>query len=70
MSVFGKIITRIFGKKSDKDLKVLYPFVDEINAIYSSLEILSDDEIKQRFQSIRDDLQLKIESSKITFIVS
>ena len=68
MSVFGKIVTGIFGKKSDKDLKELYPFVDEINAIYPSLEILSDDEIKQRFQSIRDDLQLKIESSKIRFI--
>jgi len=68
MSILGKIVTRIFGKKSDKDLKVLYPFVDEINTIYQSLEILSDDEIKQRFQSIRDDLQLRIESSKITFI--
>ena len=45
MSVFGKIVTGIFGKKSDKDLKKLYPFVDEINAIYPSLEILSDDEI-------------------------
>ena len=68
MSVLGKIVTGIFGKKSDKDLKELYPFVDDINAIYPSLEILSDDEIKQRFQSIRDDLQRKIESSKITFI--
>ena len=68
MSVFGKIVTKIFGKKSDKDLKLLSPFVDEINAIYPSLETLSDDDIKLRFQSIKNDLMLKIESSKTTFI--
>jgi len=68
MAVFGKIVTAIFGKKSDKDLKTLYPFVDEINAVYPSLEILSDDDVRQRFQSIKDDLKLKIESSKTTFI--
>ena len=68
MAVFGKIVTAIFGKKSDKDLKTLYPFVDEINAVYPSLEILSDDDVRQRFQSIKDDLKLKIKSSKTTFI--
>ena len=68
MSVFGKIVTGIFGKKSDKDLKALRPFVDEINAIYPSLETLSDDDIRQRFKRIKDDLRLKIESSKTTFI--
>ena len=68
MSVFGKIVTGIFGKKSDKDLKALRPFVGEINAIYPSLETLSDDEIRQRFKRIKDDLRLKIESSKTTFI--
>ena len=68
MSVFGKIVTGIFGKKSDKDLKALRPFVDEINTIYPSLETLSDDEIRQRFKRIKDDLRLKIESSKTTFI--
>ena len=68
MSVFGKIVTRIFGRKSDKDLKTLYPFVDEINAIYPLFETLSDDDVQQRFHSIKDDLKLKIESSKATLI--
>ena len=68
MSVFGKIVTTIFGKKSDKDLKALHPLVGEINAIYPSLETLSDDDIRQRFQGIKNDYMLKIESSKTTFI--
>ena len=42
--VQGLGITRIFGKKSEKDLKILSPFVDEINSIYEPLSLLSDDE--------------------------
>ena len=41
MSVFGKIVTGIFGKKSDKDLKVLYPFVEEINEIACDNEVVA-----------------------------
>ena len=68
MSIFGRIITGIFGKKSDKDLKELYPFVDEINSIYPSLSNLSDDEIKNRFKLIKDDLKTKLSSSKSKFV--
>ena len=31
MSIFAKIVTGIFGKKSDKDLKILNPYIDKIN---------------------------------------
>ena len=65
MSVFSKIVTGIFGRKSEKDLKILSPFVDEINAAYSPLTSLTDDELKNRFQSIRDEIKdLSINSRK------
>ena len=65
MSAFAKIVTRIFGKKSEKDLKSLSPFVDEINVAYSPLTSLTDDELKNRFQSIRDEIKdLSINSRK------
>ena len=38
MSVFAKIVTGVFGKKSDRDMKILTPFIDEINSAYSPLE--------------------------------
>ena len=53
MSLFTKIITGIFGKKSEKDLKLLAPFIEEISAAFEPLKSLSDDELKQRFQDIR-----------------
>ncbi len=67
MSVFTKIVTGIFGKKSDRDLKEINPQVDEINAIYPTLESLSDEDLKKRFHTVKDDLQEKIASSKETF---
>ena len=43
MSLFTKIITGIFGKKSQKDLKLLAPIVERINAAFDPLKSLSDD---------------------------
>ena len=45
MSVFAKVLTRIFGKKSEKDMKILSPFVDKINSVFQPLTSLSDDEL-------------------------
>ena len=64
MSIFTKIVTGIFGKKSEKDLKLLSPFINEINAIFCNLSELSDDELKSRFNSIKNEL---IELSKNTY---
>ena len=57
MSVFAKIVTGVFGKKSDRDMKILIPFIEEINSAYSPLKSLSDNELKQHFQTIRDTFQ-------------
>ncbi len=56
MAVLTKVVTKIFGKKSDKDLKVLNPYVDKINDVYNTLVTLSDDELKSRFNSHREKL--------------
>ena len=50
MSVFAKIVTGVFGKKSDRDMKMLTPFIDEINLAYSSLESLSDGQLNSGLQ--------------------
>ena len=35
MSIFNKVITKVFGKKSDKDLKQIEPFINQINSKYN-----------------------------------
>ena len=56
MSIFSKIVTSVFGKKSDKDLKIIQPIVDQINEKYESLSKFSDDELKGEFNSIKKPL--------------
>ena len=57
MSVFSKIVTGVFGKKSDKDFKVLSPFVDKINDYYKTLADLTDEELKSKFLSISEEFK-------------
>ena len=55
MSLLTKIVTGVFGKKSVRDLKILSPFIKEINDYYDTLSELSDDELKIKFISIKDE---------------
>ena len=41
-------IKKIFGDKHSKDLKLLWPIVEEINAEYEKLKDLTDDELRQK----------------------
>ena len=64
MSFFNKVITTVFGKKSDKDLKKLNPFINEINDEYIKLDNLSNDELRDIFENIKDKLDSTIQDYK------
>ena len=64
MSLFSKIVTKVFGKKSDKDLKAVAPIVDQINKAYINLEQLSDSQLKEKFNNIKLELSDLIDSNK------
>ena len=61
MNLFAKIVTGIFGKKSDRDLKELLPRVEKINTLYDEIKNLKAEELKKRFNSIRQNLQKKLD---------
>ncbi len=65
------LIKAIFGDKQTKDLKKLWPIVDEINEEYEKIKNLSDDELKakttefkERIQNHTAELRQKIEETK------
>ena len=64
MSIFNKVITKVFGKKSDKDLKKIAPIISDINVEFDKLKNLSDKEIKDKFISIKLELQNLIDKKK------
>ena len=41
-------ISKIFGSKSDRDLKDIRPLVDEIHAATSKIQSLSNDQLRQK----------------------
>ena len=49
----SNILTSIFGTKSERDLKKIWPIVEEINEHYQKMEELSDDELKQKTEGFR-----------------
>ena len=57
MSILSKVITTVFGKKSDKDLKKLAPYIDQINNHYNALSDLSDSDLKGKFINIKNEFK-------------
>jgi preprotein translocase subunit SecA len=65
------LIKAIFGDKQTRDLKKLWPIVDEINEEYEKIKNLSEDELKAKTQEFKDrileytaELKQKIEETK------
>ena len=56
MAIVSSILNKIFGKKSDKDRKLVWPIVEEINKEFEKLSALSDDDIKSRYVGIKSNL--------------
>jgi preprotein translocase subunit SecA len=54
---FGKIIGKIFGNKADKDLKELSPFVGKINGEYVKLQSLSNDELRAKTATFKEEIR-------------
>ncbi len=46
-------LTKIFGTKSDREIKKIFPVVQEINSIYDSLEGKNEDYLVQRTQELQ-----------------
>jgi preprotein translocase subunit SecA len=55
-----KGITKIFGSKADRDLKELYPIVTEINAVYATLNTISDDELRGKTAEFKSKIQIRL----------
>ena len=46
-------LTKIFGTKSDKDLKLISPMVDEVKEAYESIKLLSTDQLRAKTQEFK-----------------
>ncbi|HMB98727.1 MAG TPA: preprotein translocase subunit SecA [Balneolaceae bacterium] len=49
-----KVLTKIFGSKSERDIKKLWPVVEEIKSFEEDVKKLSDEELKGKTESYRE----------------
>ncbi|CAA9277968.1 MAG: Protein translocase subunit SecA [uncultured Adhaeribacter sp.] len=49
----GKTVAKLFGTKSERDIKEITPYVGQINQEYAQLAAISDDELRQRTQAVK-----------------
>ncbi len=54
---FNDILKKLFGNKSQRDLKEIQPWVDKVKAIYPQVEKMSNDELRARTQALMQSLQ-------------
>mgnify|MGYP006953135360 FL=1 len=50
---FNEFMSKLFGNKSQRDLKEVKPFVDKIKVAYGEIERLSDDDLRGRTAILR-----------------
>lgn len=58
------VLKRIFGTKSERDIKKLLPLVEKINAIAETLHDLSDEELVQRTETFKQEIAAVREAAK------
>ena len=51
------LISKFFGTKTDRDIKALQPFVDEVNERYEELHELSEEQLKAKTPEFKDRLE-------------
>lgn len=54
LNIVSKAITKIFGSKSDRDLKEVLPYVEQINAAWQKLGSISDEELREQTHIIKN----------------
>ncbi|MDH6356496.1 preprotein translocase subunit SecA [Parabacteroides sp. PF5-9] len=54
---FNEFMTKLFGNKSQRDLKEITPYVKKIQAVYPSIQVLSNDELRAKTDEIKQRIQ-------------
>jgi preprotein translocase subunit SecA len=58
--IIDRVVARFIGTKHERDVKKLQPPVAAINALEPEIKALSDDELKARFQALKEPIQAQL----------
>ena len=61
---FNDIMTKLFGNKSQRDLREITPYVNKIKAVYPAIQVLSNDELRTKSAEIRQKIHSYVAAEK------
>jgi preprotein translocase subunit SecA len=62
---FNEFMTKLFGNKSQRDLKEIDPYVKKIQDVYPTIEVLSNDELRAKTDEIKERIQNYVAAERI-----
>ena len=57
---FTDVFKKIFGTKADRDMKQIRPLLDKVLVAYEAVDKLSDDELREKCQSLKELIKSRI----------
>ena len=60
---FDSVLARFIGTKHERDIKKLQPIVTEINAAEPEMQLLTDDDLKSRFATLKVEVQDRLKDA-------
>ena len=64
MALVTNILGKLFGSKSDRDIKITTPIVERIKEEYKHILTLSNDELRNETDKLRQIIQERIQSEE------
>jgi preprotein translocase subunit SecA len=61
--VLDQVVARFIGTKHERDIKKMQPVIAAINAMEPEVQVLSDEQLKERFSALRTQVQEKLKDS-------
>ncbi len=57
MASFNDLLKKFFGTKSDKDIKIIFPVVEQVKLVYDTLQQLSNDQLREKTKTLKEKIQ-------------
>jgi len=62
LNLLTKGITKLFGSKSEKDIKLAMPYVEKTNVVFETLKDLTNDELRDRTTQVKSKIDEHLKS--------
>ena len=61
---FIELISKLFGNKSQRDMREIMPYVENIKSAYNEIDALDNDALRARSQALMDKIQQRVSDKK------